>query len=131
MASTERPRLLVVDDDEEITSTFKAILSSEGYDVSTARDGAEALALARAERFDLALLDLLLPGMDGWTVLQQLREVAPATRVVVLCADVDPAGEIEALRLGAVAVVLKPPDISRLLRFVDDVTRQRQDRRAS
>ncbi|MGH7263775.1 MAG: response regulator [Candidatus Rokuibacteriota bacterium] len=120
-----------MDDDAEITSTFRAILNSEGYEVATASDGAEALALARAERFDLVLLDLLLPGMDGWTVLQQLRQVAPATPVVILCADVDPDGEREALRLGAVSVLLKPPDVSRLLRFVDELTRRREDRRAS
>lgn len=124
MASRERPRLLVVDDDTEITSTFKAILSSEGYEVATANDGVEALELVRRESFDLVLLDLLLPRMDGWTVLEHVREIAPRTRVVILCADVDPDGEVEAFRLGAVDVLLKPPDVHKLLRFVDELTRR-------
>jgi two-component system response regulator MprA len=123
MASKERRRLLVVDDESEITSTFRAILCSEGYEVATASDGVEALEAVRGERFDLILLDLLLPRMDGWTVLSQLRQIAPTTRVVILCADVDPDGEIEAYRLGAVNILLKPTDVDKLLRLVDELTR--------
>jgi DNA-binding response OmpR family regulator len=127
MASKERPRLLVVDDDSLITSTFEAILRSEGYDVVTAEDGRQALELVRQAPFDLVLLDLLLPDMDGWTILQHLREIRPSSRVVILCADVDAEGTIEAFRLGAVDVLLKPPDVDKLLRFVDDLTRREED----
>jgi DNA-binding response OmpR family regulator len=123
MASKGRPRLLVVDDDPEITSTFETILRSEGYDVVTARDGVEALEAVRGERFDVILLDLLLPRLDGWAVLEQLRTIAPTTRVVILCADVDSEGEIEAFRLGAANILLKPPDVDKLLRLVDDLVR--------
>jgi DNA-binding response OmpR family regulator len=127
MASKGRPRLLVVDDDSLIAATFEAILRSEGYDVATAQDGKEALELVRQAPFDLVLLDLLLPDMDGWTVLQHLREIRPSSRVVILCADVDAEGTIEAFRLGAVDVLLKPPDVDKLLRFVDDLTRREED----
>lgn len=127
MPSKSRPRLLVVDDDPDITSTFQAILRSEGYDVATASDGAEALALVRRESFDLILLDLLLPGMNGWRILEHLRALAPTARVVILCADVDTEGEVEAFRLGAVDVLLKPPDVHKLLRFVDELTRPAAD----
>jgi CheY-like chemotaxis protein len=128
MASTERPRLLVVDDDAEITNSFETILRGEGYDVATANDGVEALDLVRrGPPFDLILLDLLLPGLDGWTVLQHVQQLAPTTRVVILCADVDAEGEAEAFRLGAVDVLLKPPDIYKLMRFVGELTRRPQD----
>jgi DNA-binding response OmpR family regulator len=127
MTLKKRPRLLVVDDDVEITSTFEAILRSEGYDVSTASDGVAALELVRQAPFDLILLDLLLPGMDGWTILQHIREITPSARVVILGADVDPHGMVEAFRLGAVDVLLKPPDIDKLLRFVDELTRPPED----
>jgi DNA-binding response OmpR family regulator len=127
MASTERPRLLVVDDDPEITSSFEAILRSEGYEVVTAKDGREALELVRQVPFDLVLLDLLLPDMDGWTVLQHVREMRPSSRVVILCADVDAEGTVEAFRLGAVDVLLKPPDVDKLLRFLDEMTGLRED----
>jgi DNA-binding response OmpR family regulator len=122
MASKGRPRLLVVDDDSLITSTFEAILRSEGYDVVTTQDGREALELVKQAPFDLILLDLLLPDMDGWTILRHLREIRPSTRVVILCADVDAEGTIEAFRLGAVDVLLKPPDVDKLLRSITDLT---------
>jgi two-component system, OmpR family, response regulator MprA len=123
MASKERARLLVVDDEPDILSTFETILRSEGYDVVTACDGVEALDAVRGARFDVILLDLLLPRLDGWAVLGELRAIAPTTRVVILCADVDTEGEIEAFRLGAVNILLKPPDVDKLLRLVDDLTR--------
>jgi CheY-like chemotaxis protein len=128
MASTERPRLLVVDDDAEITNSFEAIFRGEGYSVVTANDGAEALDLVRrGPPFAVVLLDLLLPDLDGWTVLRHIRQLAPTTRVVILCADVDEEGEVEAFRLGAVDVLLKPPDVYKLLRFVEELTRGPQD----
>src|SRR5262249_56926634 len=99
MASRERPRLLVVDDDPEITSTFEAILRSEGYDVASAQDGVNALELVRQMSFDLILLDLLLPDMDVWTILKNIRQIRPGTRVVILCADVDSPADIETFRL--------------------------------
>ena len=77
--------------------------------------------------FDLVLLDLLLPDMDGWAILQQIREIRPSSRVVILCADVDAEGTIEAFRLGAVDVLLKPPDVDKLLRFLDEMTGGRED----
>ena len=87
--------------------------------------GAEALDRVRREAFDLILLDLLLPGMDGWTVLREIRAAASGARVVILCADVDPEGELEAFRLGALEVLLKPPDLDKLLRFIDEAVNSR------
>jgi DNA-binding response OmpR family regulator len=127
MASKGRPSLLVVDDDPEIISSFEAILRSEGYEVTTARDGREALECVAQSPFDLVLLDLLLPDMDGWAVLERVREIRPGSRVVILCADVDAEGTVEAFRLGAVDVLLKPPDVDKLLRFLDEMTRSRED----
>jgi CheY-like chemotaxis protein len=127
MASRERPRLLVVDDDPEIIASFEAILRSEGYEVATARDGREALERVTQSPFDLVLLDLLLPDTDGWAVLERVREIRPGARVVILCADVDAEGTVEAFRLGAVDVLLKPPDVDKLLRFLDEMTGPRED----
>jgi DNA-binding response OmpR family regulator len=127
MASKERPRLLVVDDDPVITSTFEEILRIGGYDVVTAQDGKEALDLVRQVPIDLVLLDLLLPDIDGWKLLQRIRDLRPGLRVVILCADVDAEGTIEAFRLGAVDVLLKPPDVDKLLRFLDELTCRVED----
>jgi two-component system OmpR family response regulator len=122
MTSTPGRRVLVVDDDATIASTFGAILRGEGYEVASAGNGAEAVQLARQNSFDLILLDLVMPGMDGLTALERLRAANPRAPVVILAADVDPDGEVAALRLGAAAVVLKPPDIHKLLSMADELT---------
>jgi len=118
-----RPRILVVDDDAAITATFESILVGEGYDVRTASDGGEAIGLARRERFDVVLLDLVMPGIDGLAALRQLREVTPQARIIILSAYIEPDREAEAFRLGAEAVLSKPPDLTKLLRYLGELAR--------
>jgi CheY-like chemotaxis protein len=122
MTPTRERRVLVVDDDPAIATTFSAILRGEGYEVATAGTGAEAIHLARERAFDLIVLDLVMPGMDGLATLERLRAVAPRVPVVILAADVEPAGEVAARGLGAAAVLLKPPDIAKLLTLADELT---------
>ena len=129
MAWNRQRRVLVVDDDPSIIETFGAILKSEGYEVLTASSGRDAVALARQEPVDLILLDLVMPGMDGLAALPQLREARPTAPVVILCADVEPDGEVEAFGSGAVAVLLKPPDVDKLLRMVEELTGRRDESR--
>lgn len=118
-----RPRILVVDDDAAITATFENILGGEGYEVATATDGVQAIELARSRPFDVILLDLVMPTIDGLDALRRLREVAPPARVVILSAYIEPDREAEAFRLGAEAVLSKPPDLNKLLRFLGELTR--------
>jgi CheY-like chemotaxis protein len=115
MASGQRPRVLVVDDDLTIRATFSDILGGEGYDVTAAPDGREAVRLAAGQRFDAILLDLFMPGMDGLTALPLLRAVAPETGIVIVSAFVEPHHAGEALCLGAAAVLPKPPNLDELL----------------
>ncbi len=123
MSATEHVRILVVDDDAAITATFESILGGEGYEVETATEGARALELATRRPFDVILLDLVMPGIDGLDVLRRLREVAPRAHVLILSAYIEPDREAEAFRLGAEAVLSKPPDLSKLLRFLGELTR--------
>jgi CheY-like chemotaxis protein len=116
-----RTRILIVDDDAAITATFENILSGEGYDVATATDGDRALDLATREPFDVVLLDLVMPGIDGLDALRRLREVAPRARIIILSAYIEPDREAEAFRLGAEAVLSKPPDLNKLLRFLGEL----------
>jgi two-component system response regulator (stage 0 sporulation protein F) len=113
--------VLVVDDDAAISTTFENILGGEGYAVITASSGPEAIDRCRREPMDIVLLDLVMPQMDGLEVLRRLREVAPATRIVILSAYIEPDREAEALRLGAAAVLAKPPDLGKLLRFLAEL----------
>jgi CheY-like chemotaxis protein len=124
MASGERPRILVVDDDLAIRVTFAQILLGEGYEVVAARDGVEAVGLAGSHRFDAILLDLFMPEMDGMTALRHLRELAPGAAVVILSAHIEPERVAEAYRLGAAAVLGKPPDLDELLALFHEHTRR-------
>ena len=123
MSAERRRRILVVDDDAGITATFEKILRGEGYDVATATDGVEAIELARETPFDCVLLDLVMPRMDGLTTLHHLTTVSPQARVVILSAHLGRNWEAEARRLGAAAVMPKPPDIPKLLRLCDELSR--------
>jgi two-component system OmpR family response regulator len=67
-------KILVVDDDPDIVRLLKYFLEAKGRQVQTASTGAEALELFKREPPDLVILDVILPGMDGWTVLQKIRE---------------------------------------------------------
>src|SRR5262245_33961607 len=111
----ERGRILVVDDDAVITASLEKILRNDGFEVATATDGVEAIEMARTTPFDCVLLDLVMPRMDGLTTLHHLTTVAPAARVVILSAHLGRNWEAEALRIGAAAVMPKPPDIPKLL----------------
>jgi CheY-like chemotaxis protein len=82
---TQQPALvLVVDDDAVMRQTLKEFLEAEGYRAATAADGAEALAACDAERPDLILLDLKMPGMDGWQFLEAWRSRAAGPRCAIV-----------------------------------------------
>jgi DNA-binding response OmpR family regulator len=101
-------RILIVDDEEAARKSLTDILRLEGYQVSAAKNGMEALKLLGDEPFDLMLLDLKMPGMSGLEVLDQAREMAPNTRVVMLTAHGSLESAIQALRKQAHDYILKP-----------------------
>jgi DNA-binding response OmpR family regulator len=103
-------RILIVDDDYQIVRLVQAYLEQAGYVTLTAGDGEQALRLIRSERPDLIVLDLMLPGRDGWEITRTLRadsELA-ATPIVMLTARVDDADAIVGLELGADDYITKP-----------------------
>jgi CheY-like chemotaxis protein len=126
MASPGRPRILVVDDDLTIRSTFANILDGEGYEVAVVPDGNAAVQVAARQRFDAVLLDLFMPGMDGITALRHLRHLVPEAAIVIMSAYVEPEREAEAFRLGAAAVLAKPPDLDELLGYFRALTHRSQ-----
>lgn len=77
-------RVLIVDDEEAIRFTLGLLLQRHGYAVTTAADGTEALALIQSQSFDLVLLDLMLPGMNGVALAQQTRAHQPAAAILML-----------------------------------------------
>ena len=104
------PTLLLSDDDESIRMVARLGLTRAGYDVTVVEDGTEALAAARADAFDLVVLDWMLPGIDGIDVCRALK-ADPATAalpVVFLTAASHDGAHDEAMAAGAVGVIAKP-----------------------
>lgn len=102
--------ILVVDDDPSTLDIVKTYLESEGYRVALARDGKEALALMETVRPALVLLDVMMPGMDGWEVARVIKNHPDyaGVRVVMLTARSDFSDKQEGLRAGADDYIVKP-----------------------
>jgi two-component system response regulator QseB len=111
----ETPRILVVEDDPRLLNMLTDLLMSEGYSVTTARDGQRALHLGLTEEFDNLLLDRGLPVVDGLDLLNKLRRAGVQTPALVLSALGNPADRVEGLDRGAEDYLAKPFDIEELL----------------
>ncbi|MFC5370581.1 MtrAB system response regulator MtrA [Arcanobacterium bovis] len=107
-------RILVVDDDPGISEMVAILLESEGYDVTVCANGLNVLPLFRAERPELILLDVMLPGLDGVSVCHQLREESDVP-IIMMSAKTDSVDVIAGLEAGADDYVTKPFDNSILL----------------
>jgi DNA-binding response OmpR family regulator len=99
---------MVVEDDAGIALGLEEDLSIEGYAVSTVRDGETAVRRARDTRFDLILLDVMLPGKDGFAVCRELRKSGLATPIILLTARAAEAEKVLGLQLGADDYITKP-----------------------
>jgi two-component system, OmpR family, response regulator len=108
-------RLLVIEDEPRIRSFLTRGLEAEGFSVDTAETGWVALHRVRRERYDLVVLDLLLPGVDGLTVLRAVRDEHPALPVVILSARTDLRTKLLGFELGARDYVAKPFSLEELL----------------
>ena len=113
-----RRRVLVIDDDAGIRNFVSQALHEEGYEVSQAANGNEALSEVGKTKPDLILLDVRMPGVDGWQVLDELRSAAGhQTPVVVMTASY--SGQDRALQSGAQGYLAKPFELADLLECVD------------
>ena len=101
-------KILVVEDEPYIALGLKSDLALEGYEVEVARDGETAFARARREPFDLILLDVMLPGKDGFAVCRELRHHGIRTPIIMLTAKTQEAEKVLGLQLGADDYVTKP-----------------------
>ncbi len=105
-----KTRILLIDDDKRILETFSRTLKLAGYTVLTAQDGEKGLAVYHQEQPDMIILDLRMPGMDGLTILQAIRQHDPEANVILATGHGDKDAVIEALRAGASDFLAKPID---------------------
>jgi DNA-binding response OmpR family regulator len=115
-----RYRILCTEDDGDSREALRLLLEIEGFEVTCAEDAAQAISLAKAEKFDLYLLDNWLPGMDGSLLCQKLREVDPITPVLFYSGAAMDGEKARALASGAQGYVIKPADPDYL---VSEITR--------
>jgi len=122
-------RILVVDDDETIRNSMKAILEDEGYLVDLACIGEEAIQLTMKKTYNIALLDIRLPDMEGVELLKLMLDSVPRTRKVMVTGYPSMQNAIAALNKSADAYLLKPIDIEKLLALVKEQLEAQENER--
>ena len=121
MATAPRtPSILVVDDDRTTRHLTRATLLKAGYDVRVAKDGAEALTRLRGKKYDLVLLDVWMPRMDGLAMLDRMKKLRTRPRVIVMTSDDAPDTLLKAIRRQAHTFVHKPVEPAALVSLVRD-----------
>ncbi|HMF58181.1 MAG TPA: response regulator [Pyrinomonadaceae bacterium] len=110
--------ILIVDDNRDMRAVVRAILEQSGFSVGEAGDASEGLRQVLSEKFDLVLLDIMMPGMDGLTMLSRLREKNPHLLVIIMTAYATPRAAVEALREQACDFLNKPFDAEQLISAV-------------
>ena len=121
-------RVLVVEDNTDLSLGLRNNLEIDGYDVDVAEDGTTGLDLARRLRPDLVILDLMLPGTDGFRVLRTLRSEGFTMPILILTARGEEADKVRGLRLGADDYVTKPFGLLELLARVEVLLRRKAPR---
>src|SRR4030095_8497368 len=120
MTVEARPRrILIVEDEHALALGLTDLFSSAGYVVSTAITGEQAATLCTVERFDIVLLDILLPGRNGFDVCAELKTRSPQLPIVMLSARTASTDKVHGLRIGADDYVAKPFDALELLARVE------------
>ncbi|HET6879737.1 MAG TPA: response regulator [Pirellulales bacterium] len=117
-------RILVVDDEVDTCANLSDILTDLGFQVDVAYDGMSALALVKQNAYDVALLDLKMPGMDGLELYRRIKDVQSGTVAIVVTAYASSHTANDALAAGAWQILSKPVDLSRLLALVDEAVGQ-------
>lgn len=121
-----RERILIIEDEEAIRSILRELLLDAGYEVEEAADGPEGIAKFRAGRFVLVLLDLMLPGLDGYAVCEQIRRVSDIPVIMLTALDGEDA-QIKAFELQADDYITKPFSLRLVLMRIEAVLRRSRE----
>ncbi|RLI43729.1 hypothetical protein DRO64_05270 [Candidatus Bathyarchaeota archaeon] len=127
MNPLNRERLLIVDDDDAILRSLSRILRLEGYDVDTARTGLEAIEKSKTNFYNLALLDIKLPDMEGTELLRRMHETYPKMIKIMITGYPDLKNAVESLNAGADAYLIKPVSVQKLIGVVRQKLAEQRD----
>jgi DNA-binding response OmpR family regulator len=121
-----KTKVLVVDDEEDFAKALKVRLKANGYDVVLAHDSIQAIMMATLEKPDLILLDIMIPGEDGFFATEQLKRSQATRHIPILFLTGVPGGETRAHKLGASAYIMKPYHPEMLLETIHKVLEIKQ-----
>lgn len=123
----EQERILVVDDDDSIRKVLASILEEKGYVVDTAQRGKEAIEKTQSEFYNLALVDIRLPDMDGTEVLASIKETTPPMVKIIVTGYPSLQNAIDAVNKGADAYVLKPFKVDNILKIISEHLKKQKE----
>jgi len=122
-------KLLIVDDETRFLNAIAQRLTKRGFDVRTAENGEDAIRLARSEKFDIALLDLRMPGMDGGEVLRVLKEEHEFLEAIILTGHGSLESAVELTKLGAFSYLPKPYELDKLIQVLREAYQARLEKK--
>lgn len=111
-------KVLVVDDEEDFAKALRIRLKANGYDVVLARDSIQAIMVANHEKPDLIILDIMIPGEDGFSVLERLKQTEATRTIPIIFLTGVPGGEERAYKSGACGYIMKPYQPEELLEAI-------------
>lgn len=128
----ENARILIIDDDETIRKALKAILEDEGYIVETAENAKKAIEKTQQNIYNVALIDIRLPDMEGYELLTKMRDTTPKMRKIIVTGFPTLNNAIEAVNRGADAYIVKPFDMEKVLATIkEQLKKQEEEKRFS
>jgi len=123
----ERTRILIVDDDESIRKTLAMILEEKGYLVDTAENGKEAIKKTKSKFYNLALIDIRLPDMEGTKLLSEIGDTTPKMVKIIVTGYPSLQNAIEAVNKSADAYILKPFNVDNVLNIIKEQLKKQQE----
>lgn len=121
----KRPRILLVDDEVAFANNLLKLLSKRGYDATVVYNGADAVIMVGEKGFDVIILDMKMPGMDGIATLKEIKKKVPDVEVVILTGHGSIESGIEGMQLGAFDFLMKPVSIDDLQEKVSEAYRRK------
>jgi len=119
-------RILIVDDDENIRKVLVAILEDKGYNIEAVGTAKEAIKKTQSKLFNVALIDIRLPDMEGITLLTKIREATPRTRKIIITGYPTLQNAVDAVNKGADAYIMKPFDVERVLTTISEQLKKQE-----
>jgi DNA-binding NtrC family response regulator len=123
-----KPRILLVDDEERFRANLEKMLGAQGLTVSARGSGAEALEELRHNAYDVIVLDIRMPGMDGLATLKEIKQIDPEVEVIILSGHASMDAAMEINRLGGYDYLMKPCPLEELLLKIDAAHEKKVER---